>query len=109
MYVHNMTDDKTKRFEMRVQARWLADIDAWRREQAAIPSRAEAIRFLAEVGAKAIAIAEAEILIPADEAMLQRDRENKFFNNLRHDGMMRRGPGAYFSDPDCLKHDPDPD
>lgn len=34
------------RFEMRATHRWIAAVDDWRRKQADIPSRAEAIRQL---------------------------------------------------------------
>lgn len=45
-----MADEKTKPFQMRVSPEWLAMIDAWRREQPDLPSRAEAIRRLVEKG-----------------------------------------------------------
>ncbi|WP_299307783.1 hypothetical protein [uncultured Croceicoccus sp.] len=34
------------RFEMRATETWIAELDDWRRKQADIPSRAEAIRRL---------------------------------------------------------------
>jgi hypothetical protein len=43
-------DEKTERFEMRVPASFLKTIDDWRRKQAELPSRAEAIRRLVELG-----------------------------------------------------------
>jgi metal-responsive CopG/Arc/MetJ family transcriptional regulator len=46
-------DEKTERFEMRVPASFLKTIDDWRRKQAELPSRAEAIRRLVELGLKA--------------------------------------------------------
>lgn len=45
-----MTDDKTRPYQMRVTEEWLAIIDEWRRKQADIPSRAEAIRRLTALG-----------------------------------------------------------
>jgi metal-responsive CopG/Arc/MetJ family transcriptional regulator len=43
-----MAPDSTERFEMRVSKEFLAAIDGWRRHQADLPSRAEAIRRLVE-------------------------------------------------------------
>jgi metal-responsive CopG/Arc/MetJ family transcriptional regulator len=51
MYVHygqGSMEEKTERFEMRVPGSFLAAIDAWRRTQEDLPSRAEAIRRLVE-------------------------------------------------------------
>lgn len=45
-----MTHDKTRPYQMRVTEEWLATIDDWRRQQADLPSRAEAIRRLVEKG-----------------------------------------------------------
>jgi hypothetical protein len=45
-----MADEKTKPFQMRVSPEWLEIVDNWRRTQADIPSRAEAIRRLVEKG-----------------------------------------------------------
>jgi hypothetical protein len=42
--------EKTERFEMRVPALFLKTIDDWRRKQPELPSRAEAIRRLVELG-----------------------------------------------------------
>ena len=44
--------EKTERFEMRVPALFLKTIDDWRRKQPELPSRAEAIRRLVELGLK---------------------------------------------------------
>ncbi len=41
---------KESRLEMRVDESWLRRIDDWRRKQAEIPSRAEALRRLTELG-----------------------------------------------------------
>ncbi|HXE23090.1 MAG TPA: YfbU family protein [Rhodoferax sp.] len=41
---------KSERFEMRVDEEVLASVDAWRSEQGDLPSRAEAIRRLVELG-----------------------------------------------------------
>jgi hypothetical protein len=46
-------DEKTERFEMRVPASFLKMVDDWRRKQPDLPSRAEAIRRLVELGLKA--------------------------------------------------------
>ena len=44
---------KTERFEMRIELEMLAKIDAWRRRQKDLPSRAEAVRRLIDQGLKA--------------------------------------------------------
>lgn len=41
---------KTERFEMRIDPETIARIDAWRRRQADLPTRAEAIRRLVDLG-----------------------------------------------------------
>ena len=43
----------TERFEMRLSKDDIAQVDAWRRTQEDLPSRAEAIRRLIEIGLKA--------------------------------------------------------
>lgn len=43
-------DNKTSTFQMRVDAEWLRKIDDWRRQQPELPSRAEAIRRLVDLG-----------------------------------------------------------
>ena len=45
-----MTRDKPHPFQMRVSSDWLHKIDSWRRTQADLPSRAEAIRRLVGMG-----------------------------------------------------------
>ncbi len=45
--------EKTQRFEMRIPPEFFKAIDDWRRRQPDIPSRAEAIRQLVEIGLKA--------------------------------------------------------
>lgn len=45
-----MTDNASTRFEMRAANEWLRKLDGWRREQPDLPSRAEAIRRLVELG-----------------------------------------------------------
>jgi hypothetical protein len=45
-----MADEKTRPFQMRVAPEWLSMIDEWRRSQPDIPSRAEAIRRLVDMG-----------------------------------------------------------
>ncbi len=44
-----MADEKTRPFQMRVSPDWLEMIDEWRRKQADLPSRAEAIRRLVNI------------------------------------------------------------
>jgi hypothetical protein len=44
---------KTERFEMRADPSFFKTIDDWRRKQADLPSRAEAIRRLVELGLRA--------------------------------------------------------
>jgi uncharacterized protein len=46
---------KNERFEMRVSAELLEQIDDWRRRQTDIPSRAEAIRQLVELALGTVA------------------------------------------------------
>jgi hypothetical protein len=43
-------EEKTERFEMRVASTFLQAVDNWRRKQEDLPSRAEAIRRLVELG-----------------------------------------------------------
>lgn len=45
-----MARDKPHSFQMRVSSDWLQKIDAWRRTQADLPPRAEAIRRLVGMG-----------------------------------------------------------
>jgi hypothetical protein len=42
--------EKHKRFEMLAAPEWLTSVDNWRAKQPGIPSRAEAIRRLVELG-----------------------------------------------------------
>jgi metal-responsive CopG/Arc/MetJ family transcriptional regulator len=43
-------EEKTERIEMRLNTSFLKTVDNWRRKQRDLPSRAEAIRRLAECG-----------------------------------------------------------
>jgi hypothetical protein len=43
-------EEQTERFQMRVSPSFLRLVDDWRRKQADLPSRAEAIRRLVERG-----------------------------------------------------------
>ncbi len=43
---------KTERFEMRMDPETLARVDEWRRKQPDLPSRAEAMRRLVDLGLK---------------------------------------------------------
>jgi hypothetical protein len=45
-----MTEEQTERFQMRVSPSFLKTVDEWRRKQPDLPSRAEAIRRLVELG-----------------------------------------------------------
>ena len=45
-------EEQTERFQMRVSPSFIRLIDDWRRKQADLPSRAEAIRRLVERGIK---------------------------------------------------------
>ena len=45
--------EKTQRFELRIPSGFFKGIDDWRRKQEDLPSRAEAIRRLVEIGLKA--------------------------------------------------------
>lgn len=42
--------DELRPLQIRVSEPWLAEIDNWRRKQTKIPSQAEAIRRLVEIG-----------------------------------------------------------
>jgi metal-responsive CopG/Arc/MetJ family transcriptional regulator len=42
-------ENQTERLQMRVSADFLAKVDDWRREQADLPNRSEAIRRLVEL------------------------------------------------------------
>jgi len=42
--------EQSERFQMRLSPGFLEKLDAWRRKQADLPSRAEALRRLAEAG-----------------------------------------------------------
>lgn len=48
MKLMSLIHDRT--FQMRANDDWLARLDDWRRQQAEIPSRAEAIRQLVAIG-----------------------------------------------------------
>jgi hypothetical protein len=48
-----MNEEQTERFQMRVSPSFLRLIDEWRRKQPDMPSRAETIRRLVELGVKA--------------------------------------------------------
>jgi uncharacterized protein len=43
-------EEQTERFQMRVSKGFFAMVDEWRRKQADIPSRTEAIRRLVQLG-----------------------------------------------------------
>ena len=45
-----MTEPATETFKARVSPEWLAILDAWRRLQPDLPSRAEAVRRLVATG-----------------------------------------------------------
>jgi hypothetical protein len=47
------SEEKTQRFELRITPSFLTIVDGWRRKQDDLPSRAEAIRRLVEIGAGA--------------------------------------------------------
>ena len=55
VYVDDMTLINDKPFQMRASKEFLAKIDDWRRTQPDLPSRAEAIRRLVELGLQASA------------------------------------------------------
>lgn len=46
----NPPGTKTERFELRLSMELLARVDEWRRTQADLPSRSEAVRRLMEIG-----------------------------------------------------------
>ncbi len=48
-----MTQEQTERLQMRVSKAFLKTVDDWRRKQADLPPRAEAIRRLVALGLKA--------------------------------------------------------
>lgn len=47
-----MADEKNRTFQMRASDSWLKQLDDWRRKQADLPGRAEAIRRLVEIALK---------------------------------------------------------
>ncbi len=53
IYLHGMALEHDKVFQMRASAEFLRRVDDWRREQADLPSRAEAIRRLIQLGLQA--------------------------------------------------------
>ena len=53
MYLHGMALEHDKVFQMRASAEFLRRIDDWRRVQADLPSRSEAIRRLIQLGLEA--------------------------------------------------------
>jgi metal-responsive CopG/Arc/MetJ family transcriptional regulator len=53
LYIHGMALEHDKVFQMRASAEFLRRVDDWRREQADLPSRAEAIRRLIQLGLEA--------------------------------------------------------
>ena len=52
-----MTEPATETFKARVSPEWLAILDAWRRSQPDLPSRAEAVRRLVASGLDPLAAA----------------------------------------------------
>lgn len=63
-----MARDKTHPFQMRVSSDWLGVIDGWRRIQADVPSRAEAIRRLVGMGLRFGIRAGDKVSTPAGRA-----------------------------------------
>ncbi len=49
---HQTDDPKTSRFELRTNAPFSEQIEAWRRKQPRIPSRSAAVRQLVEIALK---------------------------------------------------------
>lgn len=49
-YIAGMADQNDKVFQMRVSEAFLRTLDDWRRSQPDLPSRAEAVRRLVEIG-----------------------------------------------------------
>lgn len=45
-----MADDDVKPYQIRLSTAFWAKVDGWRRQQAEIPARAEAIRRLVDLG-----------------------------------------------------------
>lgn len=66
-----MTRDKAHLFQMRVSSDWLVQLDAWRRTQTDIPSRAEAIRRLVSMGLRFEIKIGDEVSTPAGQATVQ--------------------------------------
>jgi hypothetical protein len=48
-----MSEEQSERFQMRVSPSFLRLVDDWRRKEPDVPSRAEAIRRLVELGVQA--------------------------------------------------------
>lgn len=49
---HDFPSNLNHRVELRVERKWLQQLDDWRRKQIGIPSRAASIRYLVEKGSK---------------------------------------------------------
>lgn len=69
MYIHDMALEHDKVFQMRTSEEFLRRIDDWRRHQPDLPSRAEAIRRLIQLGL------EATPHMPAKKPTSSRNRE----------------------------------
>lgn len=71
-----MTRDKAHPFQMRVSPDWLVELDAWRRTQTDIPSRAEAIRRLVGMGLRFGIKTGDKVATPAGRATVQEIRSS---------------------------------
>ena len=68
-------DPLSERFEMRASKAWIARIDDWRRQQADLPPRGEAIRRLVDKALETAAATPAKPLV-AGVAMSARPKPN---------------------------------
>lgn len=100
------TEIKTTRFEMRASVEWVARVDNWRRRQPSIPSRADAIRKLVDVGAFANYLAE-KVLSSEDFETVAKELGGKLLMHIIDKKIQSAGPGSYLLDPDFPNFDPD--
>lgn len=78
-----MADEKTRPFQMRVAPEWLEALDDWRRHQPDIPSRAEAIRRLVDLGMGKVLAQSPEAFSAPGTRTLHQD-PNAYGNTLKH-------------------------
>jgi hypothetical protein len=68
-------ENKTERLQTRVEPRFLAALDEWRRQESDLPSRMEAMRRLVELGLAAHAVGLTSVLESEEPEKIDRLRE----------------------------------